>query len=87
METEKARPPDLMKIDVEGAELAVLRGAERLIGRFRPSILLDTHDFLGPKHEGLHEQCLRALRDFGYSRIETDVTGPFSGTIAAAATG
>lgn len=34
-------PIDLMKIDTEGAELHVLRGAQSLIKRFRPGILLE----------------------------------------------
>lgn len=32
---------DTIKIDAEGSELAVLRGAERLVTRFRPSILVE----------------------------------------------
>jgi len=32
---------DLIKVDVEGAELAVLVGAERTLRRFRPSVMLE----------------------------------------------
>jgi FkbM family methyltransferase len=35
---------DVMKIDVEGAELMVLRGAECLIRRFRPLIIVELCD-------------------------------------------
>lgn len=35
---------DVMKIDVEGAELMVLRGAESLIKRFRPLIIVELCD-------------------------------------------
>lgn len=35
--------PDLLKIDVEGAELRVLRGAGQLLSRFRPRIFLSVH--------------------------------------------
>ncbi len=33
--------PRLIKVDVEGAEMLVLRGAQRTIARHRPSILFE----------------------------------------------
>jgi hypothetical protein len=36
-------PPNLMKIDVEGAEGAVIRGAARTIDAHRPVMLLEVH--------------------------------------------
>ena len=39
-----ARPkPDLMKIDVEGAEGLVLEGARELLSRTKPMLLLELH--------------------------------------------
>ena len=38
-----AGPVDFVKCDTEGAELAVLRGAERLIARDRPWLLIEVH--------------------------------------------
>lgn len=38
-----APPPTVMKIDVEGAEIDVLRGAERTIREHRPVILVEVH--------------------------------------------
>lgn len=35
--------PDVLKIDVEGAELAVLKGASALIKKYRPGIFLSIH--------------------------------------------
>lgn len=35
------RPPTVLKIDVEGAEMDVLRGGEATISTFRPSILIE----------------------------------------------
>lgn len=38
---DELRPPDVMKIDVEGAEALVLRGAQRLLREYRPIIMLE----------------------------------------------
>ena len=38
------KPPTIMKIDVEGAEYNVLRGAVKVIKRFQPMILTEIHD-------------------------------------------
>lgn len=40
-------PPDLMKIDVEGAEALVLKGALRTLGSCSPDIIVEIH---GPKN-------------------------------------
>ena len=39
--------PDILKMDVEGAEYDVLMGAEKTIGRFRPKLLIELHHFDG----------------------------------------
>jgi FkbM family methyltransferase len=36
-------PPQLIKIDVEGAESRVLRGAERVLADHQPALLIDLH--------------------------------------------
>lgn len=38
------RPPTMVKIDVEGAETQVLRGAERLLTEAKPRVLCEVHD-------------------------------------------
>jgi len=55
--------PDVIKIDVEGAELRVLHGAAHLLTHVRPSLLLSVHS------DQLRETCLACLREFDY-RIE-----------------
>jgi FkbM family methyltransferase len=52
--------PDCIKIDVEGAEAAVLRGAIGLLQTHRPIVFLATHG-----HEP-EVECLRILESAGY---------------------
>jgi FkbM family methyltransferase len=54
------RPPNILKIDVEGAEMDVLRGATRAIREFHPTIFLEIHG------TQLHSDCKRFLLDHGY---------------------
>lgn len=42
-------PPNLVKIDVEGAAAALLRGATELLDRHRPRIFIELH---GPEEQG-----------------------------------
>jgi FkbM family methyltransferase len=55
--------PDLIKLDVEGAELQVLDGAKRLLREHPPLIFLATHS------SQLHSACCSLLRSFDY-RLE-----------------
>ena len=41
---ERFRPPRVMKMDVEGAELAVLRGAVRVLSEARPAVLCEVYE-------------------------------------------
>src|SRR6185295_11356708 len=42
-------PVDLLKIDVEGYEGPVLRGAEKLLARARPALFVEIHpELIGP---------------------------------------
>lgn len=52
--------PSAIKIDVEGAELAVLRGATGTLSHARPVLFLSTHG------EGVHARCLDFLEGAGY---------------------
>ena len=45
-------PPDAIKVDVEGRELAVLRGAERTIRSYRPLLVIEVHDETAPNDHG-----------------------------------
>jgi FkbM family methyltransferase len=39
------RPPDLLKIDVEGGELDVLHGASRTLDEYHPRLIVATHSY------------------------------------------
>ena len=60
--------PDVMKIDVEGAEYDVLQGAVNTLQRYKPGILLATHDCHLP---GVQEKCAQLLKQLGYILAHT----------------
>jgi FkbM family methyltransferase len=68
--------PDLIKLDVEGAESAVLEGARRTLARSRPVVLLATH---GADQARL---CVDLLRQTGY-RLSALDGAPVAGDPAA----
>lgn len=57
-----------LKIDVEGAEEHVLRGARKVIESHRPKILVENHEF---KDSGLRDRCKEFLASCGYREVET----------------
>lgn len=59
-ERKELLPPNVVKIDVEGAEFLVLTGATRLIQIARPTIFLATHG------TEVHHQCEDWLKAAGY---------------------
>jgi FkbM family methyltransferase len=55
------RPPDMVKIDVEGAEADVLAGAARTLAAHMPAVFLATHG------AEVHAACLSKLSALGYA--------------------
>jgi FkbM family methyltransferase len=51
---------DVIKIDVDGAEADVLRGANRTLERFRPHLFVEVHS------RDLLNECWRILDGYGY---------------------
>lgn len=58
--------PDVMKIDVEGAELLVLKGAEATLRDAKTKIFLSTHS------ETLRKTCLEYLDSIGFTAKALD---------------
>ncbi len=76
----EVRPPGLVKIDVEGAELAVLEGMRRTLAAHRPTIICELHD--------TNREFVAAMDAEGYRVINLDgprpVEEPGSGSYALA---
>ena len=53
-------PPTFLKIDVEGGEMAVLRGARKVIETQRPRMILATHG------DAIDAECRALLREWNY---------------------
>jgi len=54
---------DLIKIDVQGAELDVLKGSHNILKKDKPRLLVEVHPSLNLNQEALYE----FLRNYGYS--------------------
>ena len=63
--------PDIIKIDVEGAELDVLKGARTTIEKYKPKIFLSIHS------EKLERDCIDFLSGYKYeNRLLDDTERP-----------
>ncbi len=73
---------DLLKIDVEGAELEIVEGAPAEVWQKIDRVALEFHDTFRP---GCRDRVLRVLRDAGYRNItvEPQPRRPQLGTIRA----
>jgi FkbM family methyltransferase len=64
--------PDVMKIDIEGAELGALRGGEKLIAANTPTIMFESTD-IGVNTLGYSPQLIwKWFRDIGYDIYAPD---------------
>lgn len=71
IEEEDAPSPNALSIDVEGAEIAVLKGARRTIERDRPLIWVSVHaEFLRTQYDGHTVSDVLGLMDsYGYRPV------------------
>lgn len=74
-------PPSLVKIDVEGAEIHVLRGMQSTIESYRPIIFLELDD--GERNDFLRKksECMVFLKQMGYAITLLPASYPDSGWI------
>lgn len=61
--------PDVIKMDVQGAELEALRGAETIIRRHRPIIFLEVHPTMLKDFGASADDVYRFLAGNGYDQI------------------
>jgi FkbM family methyltransferase len=59
-----APPPDLVKVDVEGAELEVIDGMRQTLARHQPAVLCEVHD--------CNVQYAELMASLGYKPINLD---------------
>lgn len=65
--------PDLIKIDVEGSEVAVLRGAADTLKAQRPVLCCEIHESVGGGNDGSVVDIEQVLRDLEYQVAFTSV--------------
>lgn len=56
----RVAPPDIIKMDIEGAEFLALLGASECFSRHRPKLFLATHG------RNVHRECCQLLDSWGY---------------------
>jgi hypothetical protein len=59
-------PPDVLKIDIEGAELQAIEGMRSVVQRYHPAIVCELHD--------TNEAFVGLMDEFGY--VLTNLDGP-----------
>jgi FkbM family methyltransferase len=64
IKNKKILPPNVIKIDVEGAELKVLLGAKDIIEKYKPVI------FIALDNPNTKEKVIQMIKNFGYNVLD-----------------
>ncbi len=66
---------DLIKIDVEGFELNVLKGAKETLAKYRPKLFVEIDDTLLQRQNATSREVIKFISNFGYliKRADTGV--------------
>lgn len=66
---------DVITVDVEGGELAVLRGAARILTALRPLVYVSEHDDFLPQYGHTTDELVGFMAGCGYRRVVLDEPG------------
>lgn len=67
---QKLESIDVIKIDTEGAELSILKGGEKTIREFKPSILLEFDDKNTVQFGYKRDDIIELLKTYGYTNFQ-----------------
>ena len=69
---EKKLKPDIVKIDVEGAEIKVLRGMKNLLKDSAPKLFVEVHPLTMPDYQSCVEEVINFIISNGYEVFEIE---------------
>ncbi len=75
VESANIRRLDFIKMDVEGAEPMVLKGASEIISRFKPIILYESWEFSKAPYGSFECETTALLEKYGYHIFDIDQRG------------
>jgi FkbM family methyltransferase len=78
VEQQRLERIDLIKVDIEGAELPALRGGARTLQRFRPKLIVEVNQETSRRAGYESRDILAYLRTFGYRFQRIDPRGGLS---------
>ena len=67
---------DLIKMDVDGAELPILKGGLKTLGKFRPILVMEMSPYVHAEQNQSFDALVGLLRDFGYSLQDASTWKP-----------